>query len=129
MRFFEQMLEESARLTAAGIIVLAPFCVVAPEDQTGEKKVLLDELHRRKIDMSDRIVVVTDDTLYCGESTSAEIDYAAAHGKAIEWAVHPARHQDQRPTTADVPHRIDIEYDYTHDIHQRTAAAEPKGRH
>lgn len=89
MRFYEQMLDTAARLTANGVIVLAPFCVVAPDQQTSQMKAQLDELHLRKIDMSDQIVVVSDGTLYHGESTKREISYALGQGKPVNWSYSP----------------------------------------
>jgi len=82
MRFFDRMLTVAAENTAAGRIVLAPFSVVAPDDQDGEFKRMLDELHFRKIDMADEVIVVTVDG-YIGESTRNEIAYAKKHGKPV----------------------------------------------
>src|ERR1700749_1591169 len=58
-----------------------PFAVVAQADQGTEFKAMLDTLHRRKIDRSDRIIVVSDESGYYGESTRGEIDYASEKGK------------------------------------------------
>lgn len=49
---------------------------------TPTEKERLDELHKRKIDMSDAIYVVNPEG-YIGESTRSEIDYAIAHGKNV----------------------------------------------
>jgi hypothetical protein len=84
MRFFPQMLQAAAELTAQGHIVLAPFAVVAPEDQDGEHKSMLDRLHLQKIGMSSRVVVVTDQDGYIGESTRREMAYAAMAGKGVD---------------------------------------------
>jgi hypothetical protein len=86
MRFFERMLDLAAAETAAGAIVLAPFVVLPPERQAdaAEFKAMLDDLHRHKIDMSDRVVVVTDETGYIGDSTMSEIVYAMSRGIRIE---------------------------------------------
>jgi hypothetical protein len=84
MRFFAQMLKVAADMTARGIVVLAPFSVVALEDQTGDLKVRLDRLHFRKIDMSSGIVVVTDEAGYIGESTRREMAYAERTGKRVD---------------------------------------------
>ncbi|WP_280264675.1 hypothetical protein [Nocardia wallacei] len=81
MRFFDRMLAVAAAETAAGRIVLAPFCVVTPSEQDNDLKAMLDELHRHKIDLADEVVIVTDDTGYIGDSTRAEISYAEALGK------------------------------------------------
>jgi hypothetical protein len=85
MRFFEQMLTVAAEETAKGHIVLAPFSVVALEDQDGEFKAMLDQLHRDKIDLSERIIVVTNQHGYIGASTRSEMVYAARAGK--DWDV------------------------------------------
>lgn len=44
----------------------------------------LDELHLRKIDISDRVFVVNVDG-YIGESTRNEIEYAEATGKPVQY--------------------------------------------
>jgi hypothetical protein len=80
MRFLAQMLRVAAEETTAGVIVLAPFAVIAPADQDGEVKARLDALHRHKIDRADRVVVVSDASGYFGESTRGEIAYARAAG-------------------------------------------------
>lgn len=94
MRFFPQMLEVAAELTRRGRIVLMPFCVVAPEDLDSALKERLDLLHRKKIDLASEVLVVSDESGYCGESTKAEIDYALQHHKRVDhWNVVT------RPTT------------------------------
>ena len=45
----------------------------------------MDELHLRKIDISDAIFVVDADGGYIGESTSKEIAYAVQHEKLIRY--------------------------------------------
>lgn len=84
MRFFEHMLTVAAEETLAGNIVLAPFSCVAPDDQAGEAKRRLDELHLRKIDLSERIVVVTNQDGYIGDSTRREMAYALSAGKPMD---------------------------------------------
>lgn len=85
MRFAEQMSRVAAEETERGTIVLTPFVVVAEHDQDGQLKAMLDELHRRKIDLSDRVVVVSDPTGYIGESTRAEITYAGRVGVPVSY--------------------------------------------
>jgi len=80
MRFFELMLRVAAEETDAGAIVLAPFTVVPAAEQGGQLKGQLDELHRHKIDLSDRVVVVTDESGYWGQSTCGEIAHARQAG-------------------------------------------------
>ncbi len=83
MRFVELMWQVAAQETARGWIVLAPFVVVTHEEQDGQFKTRLDELHRRKIDLSNRVLVVTDETGYWGPSTDAEMAYARGRGVAV----------------------------------------------
>ena len=84
MRFFEHMLTVAAEETLAGRIVLAPFSCVAPADQAGEVKRRLDELHLMKIDLAERIIVVTNQDGYIGDSTRREMAYALSAGKAMD---------------------------------------------
>lgn len=49
---------------------------------TPEQKATLDEVHKRKIDNSDAILVLDVDA-YIGDSTAAEIRYAEATGKDV----------------------------------------------
>lgn len=84
MRFFDQMLQVAADETMRGNIVLAPFSVVASADQESDVKRQLDELHLRKIDLSERIIVVTNQDGYIGDSTRREMAYALSAGKAMD---------------------------------------------
>jgi histidinol phosphatase-like enzyme len=45
-------------------------------------KTIVDELHKRKIDLAD-IVIVINKNGYIGESTRNEIDYANSQNKMI----------------------------------------------
>jgi len=84
MRFYPRILKVAADETAKGHIVLAPFSVVPPKEQGSDFKAMLDNLHLRKIDKSDRVIVVTDETGYIGVSTAREMAYARRTGKPIE---------------------------------------------
>ena len=56
-------------------------------DHFGEKKgnkEILDELHLRKIDMSDEVFVINVGG-YIGKSTTAEIEYAKSLGKPVKY--------------------------------------------
>jgi hypothetical protein len=55
------------------------------------QKVMLDELHKRKIDLADYVLVVSDVTGYYGSSTLSEIRYALDHGKPVEFTEPAAR--------------------------------------
>ncbi len=45
---------------------------------------MLDDMHKRKIDMADSIYVINVRG-YIGYSTKSEIEYAREHGKKIEY--------------------------------------------
>ena len=51
---------------------------------TPKQKDALDELHKRKIDVADEILVLNVDG-YVGSSTASEIRYAIARGKPVRW--------------------------------------------
>lgn len=76
MRYFNLMIEVAGDLTNDGFIVLAPFV----SDASGTSKLMLDEMHKAKIDMCFRIYVVGE---HIGESTMSEIAYAQSIGKEI----------------------------------------------
>jgi nucleoside 2-deoxyribosyltransferase len=89
-RFVDEMSVANRDLTLAGAIVLAPGVFLRVEDRdadasiTPEQKASLDELHLRKIDLADRVLVVNPGG-YVGESTSREIAYACATGKPVSF--------------------------------------------
>jgi CBS domain-containing protein len=69
----------------AGWIVLAPGVFGHSGDPlTDADKVRLDELHLRKIDLADRVLVVNQNG-YVGESTRREIEYALSTGKPVQY--------------------------------------------
>jgi len=51
---------------------------------TPEQKVKLDELHKRKIDLADEVLILNVGG-YIGSSTKSELDYAIAHNKNIRF--------------------------------------------
>ena len=53
-----------------------------------ETKRMLDDMHKRKIDMSDSIYVINPGG-YIGESTRSEIEYAEETGKAVCYYQEP----------------------------------------
>lgn len=94
-RFGEEFRRANLRETLAGRIVLSIGCdtktdgdLLAAFEAGGtleQIKTDLDELHKRKIDLCDEILVVSDPSGYVGESTYGEIVYAEKHGKAVRW--------------------------------------------
>lgn len=92
-RFTKQMLIKQWELTKHGFIVLS-WCALPGDyyggrekahigDQEGVKEIV-DELHRRKIDLCDEVLVI-DVGGYVGDSTRSEINYALAHGKPVKY--------------------------------------------
>src|SRR6267154_3540879 len=96
MRFYPQMLKVAERLTLEGRIVLMPFVrkdafMEADTNHPGNVAEKLDALHKRKIDLSVGIAVVSDGSGYFGESTASEIAYAATYDKSIIYVQETAQ--------------------------------------
>lgn len=86
-RFKDAFLEVQKRLTLAGNIVISVGLFGHSGDDevwTEGKKDMLDDMHKRKIDMSDEIYVINVGG-YIGSSTRSEIEYAKHHGKIIKY--------------------------------------------
>lgn len=93
-RFVSQMavlawiLERDQGAIVLGLHLLPQwYSVDIPPDHLAEKEGVneaMDELHLRKIDLADKILVVNI-TGYIGESTRREIAYAEANKKQIEY--------------------------------------------
>ena len=81
-RFKDAFLETQKRLTLEGNIVISVGLFGHSGDEEVWKegtKEMLDNMHKRKIDMSDGIFVINVGG-YIGESTRSEIDYAIKNG-------------------------------------------------
>lgn len=99
-RFYDVFREQNLRLTLAGHIVLSIGCDLRSDSDLATANELggdldatkreLDELHRRKIDLADEVLVVSDSTGYFGESTASEISYAVKRGKPVRFLVEAA---------------------------------------
>jgi hypothetical protein len=96
-RFGEAFREANLSETLAGRIVLTVGCdmrsdaelfVDLSDEEVARVKAGLDELHLRKIDLADEILVLNVGG-YVGESTSREIAYARATGKVVRWLEEP----------------------------------------
>ena len=91
-RFKEAFDEANYQETMRGNIILSVgFFMHASGNKHGEgigatpeQKIALDELHKRKIDLADEILVLNVDN-YIGSSTRSEIEYATEHGKPITY--------------------------------------------
>ena len=82
-RFKDDFERINKELTLLGNIVISVGCFGHAGDTfTEEQKIMLDDIHKRKIDMSDAIYVINKDG-YIGKSTRSEIKYALNRGKQI----------------------------------------------
>ena len=93
-RFKDEFMQAQKRLTLEGRIVIS----VGLFGHSGDSEVwdgmdegtltktkeMLDDMHKRKIDMADGIYVINVGG-YIGSSTKSEIEYALAHGKKVEY--------------------------------------------
>lgn len=97
-RFYHQFQKSNFEETMKGNIVLSVgfFANADPKDFlmksehgedigiTPEQKEMLDELHKRKIDLADEILVLNVGG-YIGKSTASEINYAKIKAKKIRY--------------------------------------------
>ena len=86
-RFKDEFIETQKRLSLQGNIVIS----VGLFGHSGDKEVwqdgvkeMLDDMHKRKIDMADSIYVINVGG-YIGSSTRSQIEYAINHGKTVEY--------------------------------------------
>lgn len=90
-RFKEQFIAEQKRLTLEGNIVISVGLFGHSGDDevwTEGTKEMLDDMHKRKIDMADGIFVINVGG-YIGSSTASEIAYAKEHGKTVQYLENP----------------------------------------
>ncbi len=87
-RFVNQYNEWRKKLTLEGKIVLGIEIVTTqsqkedPQHSNFKVKQMLDELHLRKIDLADEVMILNAGG-YIGDSTRRELEYAIAHNKKI----------------------------------------------
>lgn len=93
-RFKEEFMEMQKKLTLAGNIVIsvglfghagdAEVWENMDEGTLTRTKEMMDDMHKRKIDMADEIFVINKNG-YIGDSTRSEIAYALEHGKTVNY--------------------------------------------
>lgn len=88
-KFKEEFLAEQKRLTLEGNIVIS----VGLFGHSGDNEVwnenikeMLDDMHKRKIDLADEIFVINVGG-YIGSSTKSEIEYAVSTNKLVKYLV------------------------------------------
>lgn len=95
-RFKDEFMEAQKRLTLEGNIVISvglfghsgdnEVWENMDEDTLTKTKLMLDDMHKRKIDMSDEIFVINVGG-YIGDSTKSEILYAKNQGKKVKYLI------------------------------------------
>lgn len=86
-RFKQEFLDIQKKLTLEGNIVISVGLFGHSGDDevwSDGTKQMLDDMHKRKIDMADEIFVINVGG-YIGESTKSEIEYATKTGKVINY--------------------------------------------
>ena len=86
-RFKDEFIAEQKRLTLEGNIVISVGLFGHSGDDevwSEDTKVMLDDMHKRKIDMADEIFVINVGG-YIGSSTRSEIEYAMKTGKTVNY--------------------------------------------
>ena len=89
-RFFDEFRRQNLRLTIEGKIVLSIGCDTKSDgdlfgtEDFADLKARLDDLHKRKIDLADRVLVLNVGG-YIGESTRSEIAYAQQIGRPVDY--------------------------------------------
>ena len=86
-KFKDAFMEAQKRLTLEGNIVISVGMFGHSGDDevwTEGTKAMLDDMHKRKIDMADVIYVINVGG-YIGESTKSEIEYARKNGKEVQF--------------------------------------------
>jgi hypothetical protein len=90
-RFYETFAHQNLMLTLAGHIVLTIGCDTKRDEDLMAGGVFgpalkerLDELHKRKIDLADEVLVLNVGG-YIGDSTRSEIAYAEQIGRPVHY--------------------------------------------
>lgn len=85
-KFKDEFIEANKKLTLAGNVVISVgvFGHSDNEPITLEQKIMLDMMHKQKIDMSNEIHVINKNG-YVGDSTKSEINYAHKHNKKVTY--------------------------------------------
>ena len=92
-KFKDEYMKAQKDLTLQGNIVISVGLFGHSGDDevwTEGTKEMLDNMHKRKIDMADEIFVINVGG-YIGESTRSEIEYAIKNGKKVNYLEPIAR--------------------------------------
>jgi hypothetical protein len=104
-RFWRTFQQASLQETMAGKIVLSIGAASGtddehfgnlPREEYDRIKTMLDELHLRKIDLADEVLILNVGD-YIGQSTARELAYARAQGKQVRfWEEHGDENNHER---------------------------------
>lgn len=85
-KFKDDFIREQERLTLAGNVVLSVgvFGHADNVSLSDSMKIMLDDIHKQKINMADEIFVINRND-YIGLSTRNEINYATVCGKPVRY--------------------------------------------
>jgi hypothetical protein len=93
-RFKDEFMEAQKRLTLEGNIVISvglfghsgdnEVWENMDEGTLTKTKEMLDDMHKRKIDMADEVYIINVGG-YIGDSTRSEIEYAKQTGKTVKY--------------------------------------------
>lgn len=89
-KFKDEFIKAQKDLTLQGNIVISVGLFGHSGDNevwTNDTKEMLDDMHKRKIDLADEIFVINKNG-YIGSSTLSEIEYAMETGKEIKYLEH-----------------------------------------
>jgi hypothetical protein len=90
-KFKDEFLAEQKRLTLEGNIVISVGLFGHSGDNevwSESTKEMLDDMHKRKIDLADEIFVINAGG-YIGASTRSEIEYAISTNKSVSYLIAP----------------------------------------
>ena len=105
-RFVDEFNRQRQKLTLEGKIVLSIEIVTTqsrdddPQHVDPSLKAMLDELHMRKIDLADEVLILNVGG-YIGESTRREMEYAVEAGKAVKFLEYSLIGEPIEPTETD----------------------------
>lgn len=84
LKFYEEMMKIAVQMELAGNVVLTPIIPINEnkEDLTKEEVSILGKMHKKKIELSDAILVVNVNG-YIGNSTKEEMEFARSLKKEV----------------------------------------------
>lgn len=117
-KFKDEFMKVQKKLTLEGNIVISVGLFGHSGDQEvwdgmdngtlSKTKKMLDDMHKRKIDMADEIFVINVNG-YIGESTKSEIEYAKKHNKKVNYLDNYINNDIRKETLKGILNKIPCE--------------------